>query len=125
MEAAGFENKEKREMKEASVVDNLTREEKNSAKILIKNFTIDFDSRNYQNPTLQKFYSGLQSLALEENEPELVEDYLEPDYEFMKRYQPAIDKFKNTFFDGMDSEQEASVNSSNKARIQDRKTASN
>ena len=31
---------------------------------------IDFDSRNFENPTLQKFYSTLQALALGENEIE-------------------------------------------------------
>jgi len=34
---------------------------------------------------------------------------LEPDYEFMQRYQPAIDKFKGAFFGGEDSDMEAST----------------
>lgn len=33
----------------------------------------------------------------------------------MKRYQPAIDKFKNAFFDGHDSDNEASFNSKSSA----------
>ncbi len=64
-----------------SIVDKLRPDEKNAAKLLIKNLTIDFDARNFENPTIQKFYSGLQALALNEDEPEPVDDLLEPDYE--------------------------------------------
>ena len=53
------------------------------AKLFIKNMSIDFDSRNFENPTIQKFYSGLQSLALGE-EIEEIHDTLEPDSEGMK-----------------------------------------
>ena len=74
---------------------------------MIKNLTIDFDPRNFENPTIQKFYSGLQALALNEDEPEPVEDLLEPDYEEMQRFQPVINKFKHAFFDGGDSDVEA------------------
>lgn len=70
---------------------------------MIKNLSIDFDSKNFENASLQKFYAGLQALALDEDEPEPVEDLLEPDYEGMKALQPVIDKFKNTFFDGGDN----------------------
>jgi hypothetical protein len=45
--------------------------------------TIDFNSRNFENPSIQQFYAGLQALALGEKEPEPVEDLLEPDYEGM------------------------------------------
>ena len=82
MEAAGFAKAEERE-DEPAIIDNLRAEEKNAAKLLIKNLTIDFDPRNFENPTIQKFYSGLQALALNEDEPEPVEDLLEPDYEEM------------------------------------------
>ena len=55
-----------------------------TAKLFIKNMTIEFDSHNFENPTIQKFYSGLQSLALgEEIEP--IQDTLEPDYEGMSK----------------------------------------
>ena len=88
------------------MIDKLRPEEKNAARLLIKNLTIDFDVRNFENPTIQKFYSGLQALALNEDEPEQVEDLLEPDYEEMQRFQPVINKFKNAFFGGEDSDAE-------------------
>jgi hypothetical protein len=40
-------------------MDTLTREEKNSAKLLVKNLNIEFDSRNFENPSIQKFFTGL------------------------------------------------------------------
>lgn len=61
--------------------------------------SIDFDSRKFENPSIQRFYSGLQSFALNEK-PEEVQDTLEPDYEGMKRMQPVIDKMKDAFFGG-------------------------
>lgn len=40
----------------------------NITKLLINNLTIhDFDFRNFENPALQKFYSHLQALALNED----------------------------------------------------------
>ena len=93
MEAAGFQKAEERQQ-EPAIVDKLRPEEKNAAKLLIKNLTIEFDPRNFENPTIQKFYSGLQALALNEDEPEPVEDLLEPDYEELQRRHPVINKFK-------------------------------
>ena len=107
MEAAGFQSGEHR-AQETSIIDKLRAEEKAAAKLLIKNLTIDFDPRNFENPTIQKFYSGLQALALNEDEPEPVEDLLEPDYEEMQRFNPVINKFKNAFFQGEDSDVEVS-----------------
>ncbi len=49
---------------------------------------------------MQKFYAGLQALALNEEEPEMIEDTLEPDYEGMKKYQPIVERFQNVLFDG-------------------------
>jgi ATP-dependent DNA helicase 2 subunit 1 len=43
----------------AGIAETLTDTEKHAAKLLIKNLNIDFDSRNFQNPTIQKFFSGL------------------------------------------------------------------
>ena len=56
MEAAGFPQ-DKQESNE--IINSLSKNEKNAAKLLIRNLTIDFDSRNFENPTIQKFYSGL------------------------------------------------------------------
>ena len=91
-----------------NTMDNLTKEEKHAARLIIKNLSIDFNSRNFENPTIQRFYSGLQALALNEDEPEPVEDLLEPDYEGMKMYQPVIQKFKDAFFGGDESDPECS-----------------
>jgi hypothetical protein len=83
---------------------------------LIKNLTIDFDSRNFENPATHKFYAGLQALALNEQEPEPVQDLLEPDYEGLKRFQPVLDKFKHAFFDGNSSDSQISQTSKPSAR---------
>ena len=112
MEAAGFQKGEEREQEAYSIVDKLRPEEKNAAKLLIKNLTIDFEPRNFENPTIQKFYSGLQALALNEDEPEPVDDLLEPDYEEMQRFEPVINKFKQAFFGGAASGGDDSENES-------------
>ncbi len=104
MQTAGYPV-EKRET-EPAIVDTLQKIEKDTAKLLIRNMTIDFDSRKFENPTVQKFYSGLQALALGEQEPEPVQDLLEPDYEGMKQFQPLIDRFKDTFFEGRSCDKE-------------------
>ena len=62
------------------MIESLTRAEKDAAKLLIRNLTINFNSRNFDNPAIQTFFSGLQALALNEGEPEKIEDLLEPDY---------------------------------------------
>lgn len=98
-EAAGYKEEAKEEEGE-SIFEQLTNEEKNSAKLLVKNMYIDFNSRNFENPSIQQFYSGLQALALNEKKPEVVDDLLQPDYEGMRRFNPIITKFKDVFFDG-------------------------
>lgn len=95
LDYAGFEAD-----KQQGIVDTLTREEKHSAKILVKNLNIEFDSRNFENPTIQKFYSGLQALALQEDEPEHVDDLLEPDYEGLKKFDNVMGHFRKTFYNG-------------------------
>jgi len=66
----------------------------------VKNLNIEFDSRNFENPTIQKFYSGLQALALQEDEPEHVDDLLEPDYDGLKKFDNVMKHFRDTFYDG-------------------------
>jgi len=51
MEAAGYGTKDKVH-EEPAIVDTLSKEEKGSAKLLIKNLSIDFNSRNFENPTI-------------------------------------------------------------------------
>jgi ATP-dependent DNA helicase 2 subunit 1 len=49
-------------------------------KLLINNLTIhNFDFRDFENPSLQKFYSHLQAHALNEKDVQLRPDLLEPD----------------------------------------------
>jgi hypothetical protein len=76
---------------------------------LVKNLTFQFDSLNFENPSIQKFYSGLQALALNEKEPEQINDLLEPDYQGMKIFKPVFDNFKDVFFDGRDCDPELGV----------------
>ena len=52
-EAAGITQKDQ------GIMDTLSKEEKNSAKLLVKNLNIEFDSRNFENPSIQKFLTGL------------------------------------------------------------------
>ena len=55
------------------------------AKQIVKKLRIRFDSRSFENPTLQKHYAALQALALEREQVEAVPDYVLPDDEGMKR----------------------------------------
>ena len=81
---AGFKPKE--DLADQGIMSTLTKEEKHSAKLLVKNLNIDFDSHNFENPTIQKFYSGLQALALKEENPAPVQNLLDPDYEGLKQF---------------------------------------
>lgn len=57
---------------EKGIMDTLTKQEKDAAKLLLKNFDFEFDCRNFENPSIQKFFSGLQAMALGEEHPEEV-----------------------------------------------------
>lgn len=60
---------------------------------------IEFDSRNFENPSLQKFYATLQALALWEQEIEKIEDYINPNDEALSRVLNNCDEeFKNIFW---------------------------
>jgi hypothetical protein len=56
LDAAGFPTDKDEEV---NVMETLTKEEKDAAKLLVKNLTIDFNSRNFENPSIQSFYAGL------------------------------------------------------------------
>lgn len=71
-----------------------------NAKLLIKSLSTDFDCRNFENPNLQTFYANLQAIALNEDEPEDIEDLLEPDVEGMQAYSNVIDAFKDSVWGG-------------------------
>ena len=61
-------------------------------KLLINNLTVqDFDFRDFQNPSLQKFYSHLQAHALNEPNVEERSDLLMPDKEGLSKFKDIID----------------------------------
>ena len=73
-------------------------EQLNLAKKIIKKMNIEFDSRNFENPTIQKFYATLQTLALNEGEIEEVQDYIQPDDTQLKKVLNGLDEeFNQTF----------------------------
>jgi ATP-dependent DNA helicase 2 subunit 1 len=84
-----------------------SKDEKRTAKLFVKNMNIDFNSRNFENPSIQKFYSGLQSFALNEDQPEEIQDTLEPDYEGMQKMHLIVDKLKDMFSLGAASKKTA------------------
>lgn len=53
----------------------------------------NFSESNFTNPSLQHFYSRLEALALESNQPREVEDTLEPDQEGLQRHASHIETF--------------------------------
>lgn len=61
---------------------------------------IDFNSRNFENPSVQKVLSGIHALAMKKKEAEYVEDLLEPDYEGLKKFDHVLAHFRNTFYNG-------------------------
>eukprot|EP01114_Cavostelium_apophysatum_P012748 TRINITY_DN2924_c0_g1_i1.p2 TRINITY_DN2924_c0_g1~~TRINITY_DN2924_c0_g1_i1.p2 ORF type:complete len:398 (+),score=128.73 TRINITY_DN2924_c0_g1_i1:75-1268(+) len=63
------------------------------AKKIVKTLRIKFDSRNFENPALQKHYAGLQALALEREGIEPVEDMIQPDEEGMAKYSNVVEDF--------------------------------
>ena len=77
---------------------DVNREQITNAKLLVKALTFDFDSRNFENPKIQNFFSNLQAIALGEDQPEVVEDSLEPDEEGIKKYAEVIENFKFSVF---------------------------
>ncbi|KAL6072069.1 X-ray repair cross-complementing protein 6 [Balamuthia mandrillaris] len=68
------------------------------AKKLVKTLRINFDSRSFENPALQKHYASLQALALDRDTVEETPDYLQPDEEGMSRFSAVIDEFKSAVF---------------------------
>lgn len=64
-------------------------------KLLINNLTVhDFDFRDFENPSLQKFYSHLQAHALNDTDVVEREDLLKPDVEGFNRVKDISDLVK-------------------------------
>lgn len=50
-------------------------EQIDAAKELVKKLTVRFDPENFENPKLQNFYSYLEAVALDRDEPEGFDDH--------------------------------------------------
>ncbi|PRP84411.1 hypothetical protein PROFUN_08091 [Planoprotostelium fungivorum] len=68
------------------------------AKKIVKCLRIKFDSRNFENPALQKHYAALQAIALEREKIEEISDYVTPDEEGMAKFDEAIEDFASSVF---------------------------
>ncbi|ELR22853.1 ATPdependent DNA helicase ii, 70 kDa subunit (ku70) superfamily protein [Acanthamoeba castellanii str. Neff] len=68
------------------------------AKKLVKALRINFDSRSFENPSLQRHYANLQALALDRDTVEETPDYLLPDTEGMENFAALINDFKDAVF---------------------------
>lgn len=66
--------------------------------MLINAMTIDFSSKNFENPEIQNLYAHIQAIALNEKEIEPVVDYLQPDAEGLKNISDLIIQFRNVVF---------------------------
>jgi hypothetical protein len=65
--------------------------------LLVNNLTInDFDFRSFENPSLQKFYSHLQALALGDKHVDERPDLLQPDREGLKNFSDIVDLLMET-----------------------------
>ena len=77
----------------------VTQEQSELAKRIIKKMNISFDCRAFENVELQKFYSTLQALALEESNIEKVEDTLQPHTEGLEKVLNGLDEnFRKAIF---------------------------
>lgn len=68
------------------------------AKQIIKKLTIDFDSNNFENPTLQQQLSVIQAFALGRAIVDKPEDLLQPDVKGMSRHKDVISDFASTVY---------------------------
>ena len=62
----------------------------------------DFSPSYFENPEIQKFYKNLQAFALEEENPEDIEDLLQPDLEGLEENKSIIQQFNEVFKLGVD-----------------------
>ena len=85
--------------KNPKVLPEITQEQSDLAKKIIKKMNISFDCRAFENVELQKFYSTLQALALEESNIEKVEDTMQPHTEGLEKVLNGLDEnFRKTIF---------------------------
>ena len=85
--------------KNPKVLPEVSEEQSELAKKIIKKMNISFDCRAFENVELQKFYSTLQALALEESNIEQVEDTLQPHSEGLEKVLNGLDEtFRKSIF---------------------------
>eukprot|EP01097_Dermamoeba_algensis_P001097 TRINITY_DN1410_c0_g9_i1.p1 TRINITY_DN1410_c0_g9~~TRINITY_DN1410_c0_g9_i1.p1 ORF type:complete len:669 (+),score=163.30 TRINITY_DN1410_c0_g9_i1:275-2008(+) len=68
------------------------------AKKVVKLLRINFDSRNFENPALQKHYASLQALALEREVADDVPDLIVPDLEGMEKFSSQIQEWEKAVY---------------------------
>ena len=90
-------------------------------KRMINAMTVDFDARNFENPDLQKFYSSIQALALQQDEIEPIIDYIQPDEEGLGPISDLIIKFRDMCFgeDYVDIDQRVKLAENLSKRVSD------
>ena len=85
--------------KNPKILPKVSDEQSELAKKIIKKMNISFDCRAFENVELQKFYSTLEALALEETTAETVEDTLQPHTEGLEKVLNGIDEeFRESIF---------------------------
>ena len=85
--------------KNPKTLPEVTEEQSELAKKIIKKMNISFDCRAFENVELQKFYSTLQALALEESNIEKVEDTMQPHTEGLEKVLKGLDEnFRKNVF---------------------------
>eukprot|EP01126_Amoeba_proteus_P062495 TRINITY_DN8508_c0_g1_i6.p1 TRINITY_DN8508_c0_g1~~TRINITY_DN8508_c0_g1_i6.p1 ORF type:complete len:284 (-),score=66.18 TRINITY_DN8508_c0_g1_i6:86-937(-) len=75
-----------------------TKEHVTLAKAVVKTLRINFDSNNFENPSLQKHYASLQAIALDRETEEEIVDYVKPDEEGMLQFSDILQSFSNAVF---------------------------
>ena len=81
------------------IMNKMIKVNESNNKKLIKKINISFNCRHFENVSLQKFYSTLQALALEESNIEQVEDTLQPHSEGLEKVLNGLDEnFRSSIF---------------------------
>lgn len=90
-----------------------------AAKEVVNQLTVDrFDCRKYHNPSLQKHYKNLQTLALEEEVDEGVEDDVRPNSGHVEKHHALLERFRGTSLgDDWESVQQAAEPKKRKASV--------
>ena len=84
---------------EPTPINNPTNSELNVSESLINQLTVEeFDPLSFENTELQRFYSVIQAMALNQELPKVFEDYLQPDIEAIQDKIEVFTAFNQEFF---------------------------